>query len=79
MKISEYLKLERKKRCLTQAEMAKKLGVNRSTYATYESGWVDKDGCKRVPQSSVAKRIAKLTGCSVEYVDQLIENERREK
>ncbi len=79
VKISEYLRLERQKRCLTQLEMAKKLGVNRPTYATYENGWVDGKGRKRVPSSSVAKRIAKFTGCSTEYVNQLIENERKEK
>ena len=79
MRISEYLKLERQKRCLTQSEMAKKLGVNRATYATYENAWVDKQGKKRVPEPSVAKKIAKLTGCSTEYVNQLIENERKEK
>lgn len=80
MKISEYLRLERQKRCLTQAEMAKKLGVTRPTYVTYENAWVDvKKGIKRVPSTKVAKKIAKLTGCSTEYVNQLIENERKEK
>ena len=79
MKISEYLKLERQKRCLFQSEMAKKIGVNRSTYATYENAWVDGKGQKRVPGPIVAKRIAKFTGCSVEYINQLIENERTAK
>ena len=79
VKISEYLRLERQKRCLTQLEMAKKLGVNRPTYATYENGWIDKNGVKRVPSPTVARRIAKLTGCSTEYVNQLIENERKDK
>lgn len=79
MKISEYLRLERQKRCLTQLEMAKKLGVNRPTYATYENGWIDGKGRKRTPSPTVAKRIAKLTGCSTEYVNQLIENERKDK
>lgn len=79
MKISEYLRLERQKRCLTQVEMAKKLGVNRPTYVTYENAWVDKKGNKRVPSPTVARKIAKLTGCSTEYVNQLIENERKDK
>ena len=78
MKISEYLRLERQKRCLTQEEMAQKLGVNRTTYVTYENGWVDNKGRKRVPNQKVAKKIAKFTGCSTEYVNQLIENERKE-
>ena len=79
MKISEYLRLERQKRCLSQLEMAKKLGVNRPTYVTYENAWVDKRGYKRIPSPTVAKRIAKFTGCSTEYVNQLIENERKDK
>lgn len=58
--------------------MAKKLGVNRPTYATYENGWVDRKGKKHVPAPGVAKRIAKITGCSTEYINQLIENERKE-
>lgn len=78
MKISEYLKLERQKRCLTQKEMGEKIGVNRSTYATYENGWIDSKGNKRVPHPVVARKIAKFTGCSTEYVNQLIENERKE-
>lgn len=78
MKISQYLKLEREKRCLTQEQMAKKIGVNRGTYVTYEKGWVDKKGIKRVPSKATAKRIAKFTGCSTEYVNQLIKKEREE-
>ena len=78
MTISQYLILEREKRCLTQDEMAKKLGVNRTTYCTYEKGWTDKNGYKRVPSPKVAKRIAKLTGCSTEYIKELIDNQRKE-
>lgn len=77
MKISEFLKQERQKRCLTQAEMAKKLGVSRANYTTYENSWVDKNGYKRIPSPTVIKKICKLTGCSAEYVHELIENERR--
>lgn len=79
VKISEFLKSERQKRCLTQNEMAEKLGVNRSTYASYELGWIDNKGRKRVPERSVARKIAKLTNCSTEYINELIENERKEK
>ena len=81
MTISEFLKLEREKRCLTQAQMAEKLGVNRATYNSYEKGWVDKkkNNYLRVPGLKVRTKIAKLTGCSKEYVNELIENERKEK
>jgi len=77
MTISEYLKMERQKRCLTQEEMASKLGVSRTTYATYESAWVDIRYGKRVPAPRIARKIAKLTGCSTEYINQLIDNERK--
>lgn len=80
MKISEFLKQERQKRFLTQEQMAKKLGVNRTTYATYENGWVDNTtGRKSVPETRVALKIAKLTRCSKTFINELIENERKEK
>lgn len=80
MRISEYLKIERNKKGLTQEEMAKKLGVSRCTYVTYENAWFNaKRNIKRVPHPKVAKRIARLTGCTLDYVNTLIENERREK
>ena len=77
MKLSEFLKEERTKRCLTQQEMAACIGVNQSTYATYESGWVNpKRGTKRVPGRITARRIAMFTGKTSEYINELIENER---
>lgn len=79
MKLSEYLKAERKKRCLKQAEMCKKIGVNRSTYCTYEKGWINPKRQRKVrPSLATAKRIAKFTGASVEYIAELIGNEERE-
>lgn len=79
-RISVFLKNERKKRCLTQAEMAERLGVNRSTYVTYENGWYDsKKSYKRVPGIKLVKRIAELTGYSATHIQKLIENERKEK
>ena len=82
MKISAFLKLERQKRCLTQQEMARKIGVNRSTYACYELGLsrsVGKKEYKSLPSPKTANNIAKFTGCSTEFVNQLIDNERKEK
>ena len=78
MKISEFLKEERLKRCLSQREMADCIGVNQSTYATYESAWLDKKrNQKRVPGYITARRIAAFTGKTSEYINELIENERR--
>ena len=78
MKISEFLKEERQKRCLSQREMADCIGVSQPTYATYESGWVNpKRGQKRVPGYITARRIAAFTGQTPEYINELIENERR--
>ena len=78
MKISEFLKEERQKRCLTQSEMADCIGVSQSTYATYENAWVNRRrNQKRVPGWITARRIAAFTGQSPEYINELIENERR--
>lgn len=78
-KISDFLKAERKKRCLTQQEMADKLGINRSTYVTYENGWNDaKKGYKRVPGIKVVRKLSELTGYTTIHIQKLIENERRE-
>lgn len=77
MKLSEFLKEERTKRCLTQQEMADCIGVNQPTYATYEKAWVNKKtGRKAIPGKITARRIAAFTGKSSEYIKELIENER---
>lgn len=72
MKISDFLKEQRKARCLTQDQMAKLIGVNRTTYATYENEWKDKKGKLRVPGAKTIKRISKLTGCSISYINKMI-------
>ena len=46
----EYLTKFRKQKGLTQAEMAEKLGVSRSTYTNYENG-------NRTPDFEVLERI----------------------
>ena len=80
MGIAEFLRQERYKRCLSQEEMAKKIGVSRAVYVTYENAWVNpKTNKVSVPGREVTKRIAKFTKTAPEYVLKLIENERREK
>lgn len=49
--LGDKLKQERKKRSLTQADMAVKLGMKRSTYSLYESG-------KREPNIDSLQEIA---------------------
>lgn len=79
MKISEFLKEERQKRCLTQREMADCLGVNLSTYVCYENAWKNKKrNQKRIPGLITARRIAMFTGKSSEFINELIANERSE-
>lgn len=78
MTISEFLKAERTKRCLSQSEMAECIGVNQPTYATYENAWVDKKRNQvRVPGLITARRIAMFTGTTPELINELIENERK--
>lgn len=78
MKISEFLKEERLKRCLTQREMADILGISLSTYVCYENAWHNKKrNQKRIPGYLTARKIAAFTGVSSEYINELIENERK--
>lgn len=79
MRISEFLKEERQKRCLSQREMADCIGVCLSTYVCYENAWENKKRKqKRIPGYVTARRIAMFTGKSSEYINELIENERSE-
>lgn len=78
MRLSEFLKEERQKRCLSQREMADCIGVCLSTYVCYENAWKNKKrNQKRLPGCITARRIASFTKQSSEFVNQLIENERR--
>lgn len=77
-KISSFLLSERKKRGLTQSEMAEKISVSESQYCTYEKGWVNRTtGYKSVPGLRTAKRIAKFTNVSIEEIVKYIDEERK--
>lgn len=58
-KFHEYLTAFRKLRGYTQAQMAEKIGVSRSTYTNYESG-------NRTPDYEVLERISDVLGCSLD-------------
>lgn len=57
----EQLKILRKREGMTQAEVAAKLGVDRSTYAKYETGQSE-------PNFEMTQRLASLFGISVELL-----------
>ena len=79
MKLSEFLKNERTKRCLTQDEMAKGIGITRTYYATLESGWFNKKrGVRTSAGTKTVRNIADFTGVTPDYVRMLILNEKGE-
>ena len=55
----KYLTVFRKQRGYTQAELANKLGISRSTYANYESG-------NRSPDLEMLERIGDVLNCSLD-------------
>lgn len=57
----EQLKILRKRERMTQAEIALKLGVDRSTYAKYESGQSE-------PNFETTQKLAALFGVSVDFL-----------
>ena len=57
----EQLKILRKRERMTQAEIALKLGVDRSTYAKYESGQSE-------PNFETTQKLASLFGVSVDFL-----------
>jgi len=57
IKIGDRIKTYRKKLNITQAEMAQKLGIPRSTYANYESN-------TREPNNAILQKIATVLGVS---------------
>ena len=58
-KFNEYLTKLRKFRGYTQAQMAEKLGISRSTYTNYENG-------NRTPDFEVLGRISEVLACSLD-------------
>lgn len=56
-KFHEYLTMFRKQKGFTQAQMAEKLEISRSTYANYESG-------NRSPNLEALEYISEILGCS---------------
>lgn len=59
--LSEQLKIIRKANGFTQVELAKVIGIERSTYASYETG-------RNRPDVSVLDKIAKAFGVTVDYI-----------
>ena len=58
-KFNEYLTKLRKSRGYTQAQLAEKLGISRSTYTNYENG-------NRTPDFEVLERISEVLACSLD-------------
>lgn len=62
--LSEQLKAIRKANGFTQVELSKIIGIERSTYASYETG-------RNRPDISVLKKIAKTFGVTVDFITDL--------
>ena len=58
-KFSEYLTALRRKNGYTQAQIAQRLGISRSSYANYENG-------NRSPNFEVLEQIADVLDCSLD-------------
>lgn len=61
MEMKEILKLERKKRKLTQEQLAKELKISRAAYSMYEIG-------TNVPPIDVLIRMANYYNVSIDYL-----------
>lgn len=57
----EQLKVLRKRAAMTQAEIAMRIGVDRSTYAKYENGQSE-------PNFEMAQKLASLFGVTVDFL-----------
>ena len=59
--LSEQLKIIRKANKFTQQELADAIGIERSTYASYETG-------RNKPDVNLLSKIAKVFGVSSDYI-----------
>ncbi len=59
--LCEQLKIIRKANGFTQQQIAEALGIERSTYASYETG-------RNRPDVAILERFAKVFGVSVDYI-----------
>lgn len=66
--MENFIRVERAKKRITQAELAEKVNVSRQTIHAIETG-------KFVPSTVLALKIAKYFGCKVEDIFQLDEND----
>lgn len=55
----QNLKTKRKELGLTQAEMARHLGITQTAYGKYELG-------KRFPRIQILRKMSKFFGCSID-------------
>ena len=58
--IGQKLKILRKEKCMTQQDIADKLGIKRATISNYEIG-------RRSPHLSELRRIAEFYGVGLDY------------
>lgn len=61
MEIKDILTTERKKRNLTQAQIAEILNIGRVAYTLYETG-------KNIPTTESIIKLAELYNCSTDYL-----------
>ena len=59
--LQERLKKAREEKSLTQAEVAKEIGISQPAYNDIERG-------DRMPSLAVTKRLARLFDCSIDYL-----------
>ena len=58
--VGDKLRILRKERCLTQEQLAEKLGIKRATISNYEIG-------RRTPHLSELRKIAEFYGVGLDY------------
>lgn len=61
MEIKEILKITRKRKHLTQQEIAKKLNITRAAYTLYETG-------KNLPPTQIILNLADIYGVTTDFL-----------